>query len=51
MWIIVDWTGKRLFPLHSFYTFNDGLDFIYQNVAEEDWEELCVVLKDFNENA
>lgn len=43
MWIIEDWTGRRLYPKKSFASFEAGWEFIYQNQPEQDWEDLYVV--------
>lgn len=39
IYIIEDWTGKRLFPEKTFLTFEEGWDFIYTNVKEEKEED------------
>jgi len=36
MFIIEDWTGKRLFPDLTFDTFEDGWAHIRDNVVDED---------------
>lgn len=33
--VIVDWTGKRLFPDKEFDSFEEGWDFVYENIHEE----------------
>ncbi len=35
MFIVQDWTGKRLFPDRTFDTFEDGWEHIYANVEDE----------------
>ena len=34
-YIIEDWAGNRLFPTQEFETFEDGWDFIYDNIHED----------------
>jgi len=38
-WIIESWTGRRLFPDRKFDTFEEGWDFIYQNVDNSVYNE------------
>ena len=33
--VIIDWTGNRLFPNQEFESFQDGWAFIYENIHEE----------------
>jgi hypothetical protein len=35
MWKIIDWMGNRLFDNKTFDTFDEGWEFITQNVEEE----------------
>ncbi len=43
-WIIEDWTGKRLYPATAFRSFGDGWEFVRDNMGEEYWEDVYVVL-------
>lgn len=39
MYIIQDWAGNRMFPRKTFESFEDGWDFIYENIPEEkEWD-------------
>jgi hypothetical protein len=35
MWLIQDWTGKRLWADRSFETFEDGWDHVYENTRDD----------------
>lgn len=42
--IIQDWAGNRMFPKHTFETFEDGWDFIYEFVPdEESYQDIYVI--------
>lgn len=43
MWIIEDWTGKRILPDKSFTSFENGWEFIRTQFPEKDWEDLFIV--------
>lgn len=46
VFIITDWAGNHLFKNKEFSTFEDGWDFIYENVTdEEEYEDLFVINK------
>lgn len=47
-WIIIDWAYNRLFPKMEFESFEDGWDFIYENIEDEDnaYEDIFVVIKE-----
>ena len=34
-YIIQDWMGNHLFKRHTFTSFEEGWDFIYENIKEE----------------
>lgn len=35
-WVIVDWTNRRLFKTCIFDSFEDGWEFIYETIPDED---------------
>lgn len=39
VYIIVDWTNKRLFPTKTFDSFEEGWEFIYENIEEEEEDD------------
>jgi hypothetical protein len=42
-WIIEDWTGRRLFPDHTFPTFDDGMEFLHSQFPDQrDWDDVFV---------
>jgi hypothetical protein len=42
--MIEDWAGNRMFPEKTFSTFEDGWDFIYSNVEDEEmYQDVYVV--------
>ena len=47
-WIILDWAYNRMFATKEFESFEDGWDFIYENIEDEDnvYEDLFVVGKE-----
>ena len=47
-WIIMDWAYNWLFPRQEFESFEDGWDWIYENIEDEDnaYADLFVVSKD-----
>ena len=47
-WIIIDWAYNRLFPKMEFESFEDGWDFIYENIEDEDnaYEDIFVILEE-----
>lgn len=47
-WIILDWAYNRMFITKEFDSFEDGWDFIYENIEDEDnvYEDLFVVGKE-----
>ena len=49
-WIIQDWTGKNIFPNKEFESFEEGWEFVYENIQEEfedggTYEDIHVVPK------
>ena len=46
-WIIIDWAYNRLFPKMEFESFEDGWEFIYENIEDEDnaYDDIFVVTK------
>ena len=47
-WIIIDWAYNRLFPKMEFESFEDGWDFIYENIEDEDnaYDDIFVILEE-----
>ena len=47
-WIILDWAYNRMFITKQFDSFEDGWDFIYENIEDEDsaYEDVFVVSKE-----
>ena len=37
--IIQDWAGNRMFPTETFETFEDGWEYIYENVDNSKYDE------------
>ena len=37
--IIQDWAGNRMFPNETFNTFEDGWEFVYENVDNSKYDE------------
>ena len=50
-WIIVDWTNRRLFKTCIFDSFEDGWEFIYETIPDEDnsYDDVFVItLEEYN---
>ena len=50
-WVIVDWTYRRLFKTCIFDSFEDGWEFIYETIPDEDnsYDDVFVItLEDYN---
>lgn len=47
-WIITDWAGNHLFINEAFESFEDGWEFIYENIKQENedgWSSYFVIKK------
>ena len=47
-WIIMDWAYNRMFVTKEFDSFEDGWDFIYENIEDVDnaYDDIFVVTKE-----
>ena len=47
-WIIMGWAYNRMFATREFASFEDGWEFIYENIEDEDnaYDDIFVVTKE-----